>query len=146
MAEPRARLVGRVLLGLFLTAAGVTHLGPLRTEFRGQVPSWFPVDADLVVLVSGVVEIALGLALLLLRSRRRVVGVAVALFFVAIFPGNLWQYLDGVPAFGLDDDRARLTRLFFQPLLVLWALWATGVWPRVRGPVSPPQIAGGRAG
>ena len=59
-------------------------------------------------------------------------GVVVALFFVAIFPGNLWQYLDGVPAFGLDTDRARLTRLFYQPLLVLWALWATGVWPRVR--------------
>jgi uncharacterized membrane protein len=84
------------------------------------------------VLVSGVVEIALGLAVLLLWSRRRVVGVVVALFFVAVFPGNLWQYLDGVPAFGLDDDQARLTRLFFQPLLILWALWATGVWPRVR--------------
>ncbi|GAA4845785.1 membrane protein [Actinomycetospora corticicola] len=128
--EPRPRLVGRVLLGLFLTAAGITHLGPLRLEFRGQVPSWFPVDADLVVLVSGVVEIALGLALLLLRSRRRVVGVVVALFFVAVFPGNLWQYLDGVSAFGLDDDRARLTRLFFQPLLVLWALWVAGVLTR----------------
>nr|WP_218891150.1 hypothetical protein [Actinomycetospora corticicola] len=118
------------MLGLFLTAAGITHLGPLRLEFRGQVPSWFPVDADLVVLVSGVVEIALGLALLLLRSRRRVVGVVVALFFVAVFPGNLWQYLDGVSAFGLDDDRARLTRLFFQPLLVLWALWVAGVLTR----------------
>jgi uncharacterized membrane protein len=132
VAEPRVRLVGRVLLGLFLTAAGVTHLGPLRVEFRGQVPSWFPVDADLVVLVSGVVEIVLGLAVLLLRSRRQVVGVVVALFLVAVFPGNLWQYLDGVPAFGLDDDGARLTRLFFQPLLILWALWATGVWPPVR--------------
>ncbi len=128
--ESRPRLVGRVLLGLFLTAAGVTHLGPLRLEFRGQVPSWFPVDADLVVLVSGVVEIALGLALLVLRSRRRVVGVVVALFFVAVFPGNLWQYLDGVSAFGLDDDRARLTRLFFQPVLVLWALWVAGVLTR----------------
>ena len=130
MGETWPRLVGRVLLGLFLTAAGVTHLGPLRLEFRAQVPSWFPVDADLVVLVSGVVEIALGLALLLLRSRRRVVGVVVALFFVAVFPGNLWQYLDGVSAFGLDDDRARLTRLFFQPVLVLWALWVAGVLTR----------------
>jgi uncharacterized membrane protein len=128
--ESLPRLVARVLLGLFLTAAGVAHLGPLRLEFRGQVPSWFPVDADLVVLVSGVVEIALGLALLALRSRRRVVGVVVALFFVAVFPGNLWQYLDGVSAFGLDDDRARLTRLFFQPLLVLWALWVAGVLTR----------------
>ncbi|MDL5157061.1 DoxX family protein [Actinomycetospora termitidis] len=129
-AESLPRRLARWLLGAFLTTAGVTHLGPFRVAFRGQVPSWFPVDADLVVLVSGVVEIVLGLALLILASRRRVVGVVVALFFVAIFPGNLWQYLDGVSAFGLDDDRSRLTRLFFQPVLVLWALWVAEVFTR----------------
>ncbi|MEJ2868728.1 hypothetical protein WCD74_13225 [Actinomycetospora sp. OC33-EN08] len=129
-AESLPRRLARWLLGAFLTTAGVTPLGPFQVQFRGQVPSWFPVDADLVVLVSGVVEIVLGLALLLLASRRRVVGVVVALFFVAIFPGNLWQYLDGVSAFGLDDDRARLTRLFFQPLLVGWALWIAEVFTR----------------
>ena len=138
MAEPLARRIGRWLLGAFLTTAGVTHLGPLRTEFRAQVPPWFPVDADLVVLVSGVVEIALGLALLLLVARRRTVGIIVALFFVAVLPGNLWQYLGGVSAFGLDDDRSRLVRLLFQPLLILWALWATDAWPRSRQPVTSP--------
>ncbi|MFC5061337.1 hypothetical protein [Actinomycetospora atypica] len=130
MGEPWPRRVGRWLLGLFLLAAGLLHLTTLRVEFRSQVPSWFPVDADLVVLASGVVEIALGLALLLLAARRRAVGVVVALFLVAVFPGNLWQYLDGVSAFGLDDDRSRLVRLFVQPLLILWALWATGVLSR----------------
>ena len=52
-----------------------------------------------------------------------------AAFFVAIFPGNISQYVNGIDAFGLDTERARLVRLFFQPLLVAWALWATRVKP-----------------
>ncbi|MDQ1102979.1 DoxX family membrane protein [Nocardioides zeae] len=122
-----ARHALRVALGVFLVAAGVLHLTSLRTEFQAQVPSWFPVDADLVVVVSGVVEIALGLALLLAPARlRRLTGLVVAVFFVAVFPGNVAQYVEGTSAFGLDTDGARLTRLFFQPVLVLAALWACG--------------------
>jgi uncharacterized membrane protein len=56
------------------------------------------------------------------------VGWVVAAFFVAIFPGNISQYLNGIDAFGLDSDTSRLVRLFFQPLLVVWALWCTGAW------------------
>ncbi|HEY1135679.1 MAG TPA: hypothetical protein VGE77_13980 [Nocardioides sp.] len=121
------RIVLRIALGLFLGAAGVLHLTTLREEFQAQVPSWFPVDADLTVVVSGVVEVALGVALLLAPAgRRRVVGLVVAAFFVAIFPGNVAQYVEGTAAFGLDSDGARLTRLFFQPVLVVAALWSCG--------------------
>ena len=121
------RTLGRVVLGGFLTTAGVTHLGSAREEFRAQVPSWFPVDDDVVVLVSGVVEIALGLALLFTPRRwRPIVGVTVAGFFVAIFPGNIAQWREGVDAFGLDTDGKRFARLFFQPVLVALALWSTG--------------------
>ncbi len=84
-----------------------------------------PVDDDLVVLASGAVEIILGLALVLLGRRRPVVGLVVAGFFVAIFPGNIAQYTEGTDAFGLDSDTKRLARLFFQPVLVAWALWST---------------------
>jgi uncharacterized membrane protein len=128
MAADRLRTAGRWLLGAALVYAGVAHLGFAREEFQAQVPDWFPVDADLVVLVSGVVEIALGAALLLWRRYRVQVGLVTAAFFVAIFPGNVAQYVEGTDAFGLDSDRARLTRLFFQPLLVAWALWSTGAW------------------
>lgn len=122
-----ARHALRVVLGVFLVAAGVLHLTSLRTEFQAQVPSWFPVDADLVVVVSGVVEVALGLALLLAPARlRRLTGLVAAVFFVAVFPGNVAQYVEGTSAFGLDTDGARLTRLFFQPVLVLAALWSCG--------------------
>ncbi len=126
------RTVARWLLGVVLVVAGVGHLTTQREEFQAQVPAWVPVDADLVVLVSGVVEIALGLALLALARHRELVGWVVAAFFVAIFPGNIAQFVEGTDAFGLDTDTARFVRLFFQPLLVAWALWSTGAWRRWR--------------
>ena len=121
----------QVILGAALMYAGITHLTTNRTEFQAQVPTWVPLSADFVVLASGVVEIALGIALASLQNRRQV-GWITAAFFVAIFPGNISQYVNGIDAFGLDTDQARLTRLFFQPVLVLWALWATGVLVRNR--------------
>lgn len=133
----KAQTLGRVLLGGFMVTAGVLHLTTQREEFRAQVPDWFPVDEDLTVLGSGVVEIGLGAAFVALPRHRRTVGVLLAAFFVAIFPGNIAQYVEGTDAFGLDTDRARLIRLFFQPLLVLWALWAGSVWPRQRDRPQP---------
>ncbi len=120
------RKAAQVLLGGALTYAGITHLTTNRTEFQAQVPTWVPLSADFVVLASGVVEIALGIALASLQYRRQV-GWITAAFFVAIFPGNISQCVNGIDAFGLDTDQARLIRLFFQPLLVLWALWGTGI-------------------
>jgi uncharacterized membrane protein len=128
------RTIARLLLGAALLLAGTGHLTHLRLEFVAQVPRWLPVDADVVVVASGVVELLLGAALIVLERWRVLVGVVVAAFFVAIFPGNIHQYVDGISAFGLDTDRARWVRLFFQPLLVLWALWSTGAWRALRSP------------
>lgn len=125
-AQTRAQRLGRWLLGLFLLLAGVGHLTFSRDDFRAQVPPWVPLDVDLVVVLSGVAEIVLGLALLLLVRWRVAVGVAAALFFVAVFPGNVAQFVEARDGFGLDTDLARGIRLLFQPVLVLWALWASG--------------------
>jgi uncharacterized membrane protein len=119
------RSVARWALGLALIYAGVSHLSFSRAEFQAQVPPWLPLDPDFVVLASGVVEIALGLGLIALKRYRPQVGLATALFFIAIFPGNIAQWLEGRDAFGLNTDEARFTRLFFQPLLVVWAIWST---------------------
>ena len=126
------RVVSQIGLGLFLTSAGYSHLTVNRLEFQAQVPTWLPLDPDFVVLASGVVEIALGLALLTLWRYRAFVGLAAALFFVAIFPGNINQFVNGIDAFGLNTDTARGVRLLFQPVLVLWALWSTGALRLVR--------------
>ncbi|WP_424347505.1 DoxX family protein [Kocuria sp. CH-021] len=122
------RTLARVLLGLVLLGAGISHLTVARQEFTAQVPEWMPVPDDAVVLGSGVVEIVLGAALVALPRRRVLLGWLAAAFFVAVFPGNVSQYLTRADAFGLDTDRARAVRLLFQPLLVLWALWSTGAW------------------
>jgi uncharacterized membrane protein len=127
----------QVLLGAALIYAGITHLTTSRIEFQAQVPTWVPLSADFVVLASGVVEIVLGAALLIAWKYRERVGWIVAAFFIAIFPGNISQYVNGIDAFGLDSDQARLTRLFFQPLLVAWALWSTGAWKQWRGRRAP---------
>lgn len=117
------RSAARLLLAAGLMVAGTAHF--LRTEeFLAQVPPWIP-GPMAVIYISGVIEIALGLALIIVRQRRRQVGWIVAAFFVAIFPGNISQWLTHADAFGLDSDRARLVRLFFQPLLVVWALYST---------------------
>ena len=126
--KDRSRDVGRYALGATLVFAGTSHLTFQRDEFQAQVPDWFPIKADVVVVASGFVEIALGLALLLLGRRRVPVGWVVAGFFVVIFPGNIAQWAEGNDAFGLDTGARRFTRLFFQPLLVVWALWSTGAW------------------
>ena len=125
-----ASTAARILLGTAMVGAGVLHLTTQREEFRAQVPSWFPLDEDLTVVASGVVEIGLGAAFIALPQRKRLVGGLLAAFFVAIFPGNVAQYVEGVDAFSLDTDRARLVRLFFQPVLVLWALWGGGLLGR----------------
>jgi uncharacterized membrane protein len=118
----------QVVLGFALAYAGLGHLTTSRQEFQAQVPSLFKDYADFVVIASGIVEILLGLGLVLLWKYRVLIGRLVALFFVAIFWGNISQYINGIDAFGLNSDRARLIRLFFQPLLVIWALWSTGAW------------------
>ena len=125
------RTLGRIALGAFLLTAGVSHLTTARQAFQAQVPTWLPMDANLVVVLSGIVEIALGLSLIVVFGRYRLlVGLAVALFFIAIFPGNISQFVTATDSFGLNTDLARGIRLLFQPLLVIWALWSTRAWSR----------------
>ena len=132
--------LAQLILGAFLLTAGISHLGSNRIEFQAQVPSYLPLDPDFVVVASGVVEIALGLlliiTLLIYKKYRRVVGLITAIFFILIFPGNINQYLNQIDAFGLDTDQKRLIRLFFQPPLVVAALWVSGAGSLVSGIIT----------
>lgn len=121
----------RILLGVFMTFAGIGHLTFQRHEFLAQVPGWLPHDPvfmDFVVLSSGLVEISLGLSMVFWVRHKIKVGILLALFYVLIFPGNISQYTNAVDGFGLDTDQKRLIRLFFQPVLIFWALWSTGAY------------------
>ncbi len=125
-----AKNLSQLGLGAFLFFAGNSHLYSNRKEFEAQVPTYLPLDPEFVVVASGLVEMALGLLLFItifeFKKYRELIGFITAIFFVLIFPGNINQYVNGIDAFGLDTDQKRLIRLFFQPLLVIWALWASG--------------------
>jgi uncharacterized membrane protein len=120
----------RIILGLVLVFTGISHLSWARIEFQAQVPDWLPMNPNLVVILSGIVEISLGLALIFLRRYRVQIGWVAAAFFVMVFPGNISQYIHHRNAFMLGSDHARMIRLFFQPVFVVWALWSTGAWRR----------------
>jgi uncharacterized membrane protein len=118
----------RVILGLLMVLAGVGHLTFQRKEFLAQVPTWLPdhpAFLDFVVLSSGIVEIILGLSMIFLTKHKIEVGLFLAFFYFLIFPGNISQYTNSIDAFGLDTDKKRFIRLFFQPVLIFWALWST---------------------
>ena len=118
----------QVVLGLALIFTGVSHLTTRRLEFQAQVPNQLKEVANFVVLASGFVEIALGVGLVVLWRYREAIGWLTAIFFVAIFWGNISQFVNGTDAFGLDTDMQRFVRLLFQPVLVMWALFSTGAW------------------
>ncbi|GAA1981414.1 membrane protein [Isoptericola halotolerans] len=137
------RTLTRIVLGLALVGAGVSHLTTARGEFQAQVPGWLPVDEDVTVLASGVVEIVLGGSLVVLSRWKVAVGLAAAAFFVVIFPGNVAQWLEGKDGFGLDTDAKRLARLPFQAVLIAAALWSTGAWSALRGTDEPGRRSDG---
>jgi len=135
------RQIGRYLLGAALIYAGVGHFTFSRLAFQAQVPPWLPLDPDFVVLASGAVEIALGLGLIFIARYRKQIGWLTAAFFLAVFPGNISQYLTQTDAFGLNTDEARAIRLLFQPLLIIWALWATAAWTKSKQESKKPVVS-----
>ena len=138
----RVRSAARVVLGGALIIAGLGHLTFARNDFQAQVPDWVGIDKNVVVILSGLVEIVLGSALIVVRRHRSLLGLVVGLFFVAVFAGNISQFIDGHDAFGLNSDAARRTRLFFQPVLVAWAWWSTNAFdllPRSRRARAEPE-------
>jgi uncharacterized membrane protein len=124
----RTQNILRILLGSFMVLAAIGHLSFQRDAFQAQVPDWIPLSKDLVVILSGIVELGLGLSMIFWKKESVKVGIVLAIFYVLIFPGNIAQYVNNTDAFGLNTDTARLIRLFFQPVLIVWALWCTGAF------------------
>ncbi len=120
----------RILLGLILIVAGIGHLTFSRHAFQAQVPPWLPMNPDLVVVLSGIVEILLGAALIFVVKQRVALGWMIAVFFILVFPGNIAQLTEHRNSFGLDTDFKRWLRLPFQFVLIFGALWSTGAWKK----------------
>ena len=126
------KLVARLFLGGCLVFAGLSHLLWARIDFLAQVPPWLPLDPATVVLVSGIVEIGMGLCVLIFQKQRALVGWVVATFLVAVFPGNIAQWMYHRDAFHMHTDHDRLVRLFIQPVFIAFVLWSTDAWAAYR--------------
>ena len=136
MQSTKAQRIVSTLLGLFLIFTGTGHLTFMRTAFLAQVPNWVPMNPELVVILSGVVEIILGVSLIIIQNQRAAVGWIVALFFVAVFPGNIAQLVNHKYAFGLNSDLLLWLRLPLQPILIATVLWSTTAWSSWRNKIK----------
>jgi uncharacterized membrane protein len=121
----------RLAMALALVLIGADHwIHPAR--YLAMMPPWIPLHLELV-LFTGAAEIAGGLGLLI-PNTRRLAGVMLAIYFVAVFPANIHNALNGLSVDGLPDARWYYwVRLPFQPLAIWWALYAAEVigWPFV---------------
>src|ERR1700753_34436 len=105
MNEELVKTMARKVLGGTLVFAGISHLTFARRAFKAQVPDWVPLEKDRTVVYSGIAEIALGAGLVLTdTAHQALMGKIAAAFFIAVFPGNVSQYVNRRDAFGLDTD------------------------------------------
>lgn len=126
MESDTIKTIAKYGLGAMLITAGIGHLTFTRKEFQAQVPEWVPLEKDDTVIYSGIVEIAMGAAIIATPKKyESFVGKIAAGLFTAVFPGNYTQYKERRNAFGLNSDKKRFARLFMQPVLIAWALKST---------------------
>jgi uncharacterized membrane protein len=123
-SKERLRAVVRVLVTLAMVTVGILHF-VTPAPFVRIVPEELPAPLALVY-VSGVFEIALGLALLVQKTRR-LAGVGLVALYVAVFPANINM---AVRHLALDPARrtpewVAWARLPFQLVFIALALWVS---------------------
>jgi uncharacterized membrane protein len=119
----------RWVLALFYLIAGIVHLRS-PDAFLPIMPTWVPLPRE-VVLLTGAIEIACAVALLVPRLRRWA-AILLAAYAVAVFPANIKHAVDQVELPGLPSTWwYHGPRFVLQPILVWWALFCGAVidWP-----------------
>lgn len=112
------------LMAAFYVVAGVMHF--VRPEFyQAMMPPYLPWHG-MLILLSGIAEAGLGLALLV-PALRPYAAWGIIVLLIAIFPANIHIALNNVPLFGNPEGAGvwNWVRLPFQGVLALWAWWYT---------------------
>jgi uncharacterized membrane protein len=125
----RSRSVMRWTMAAFYILAGIVHIAA-PGNFLPIVPGWVP-SPGLVVLLTGVCEIAGGSALLVGRTQR-LAGIMLALYAVCVFPANVKHAVEAINLPPMPNTCwYHGPRLALQPVLVWWALFSAEVidWP-----------------
>ncbi len=120
----RAKLLLLLLMAAFYIGGGVMHL--VRPDYyRPMMPPYLPAH-DALILLSGLAEIALGIAVLI-PPLRVAAAWGIILLLIAVFPANLHIALNNVPVFGAAEGAGAMNwvRLPFQVVLIAWAWWYT---------------------
>jgi uncharacterized membrane protein len=119
----------RLLMAAFYLAAGVVHVA--RPDgFMPIVPDWVPFPRQ-TILATGVCEIAGAVGLLTPRWQE-LAGIMLALYAVGVWPANFKHAFEHIVVPPIPDSWwYHAPRLAFQPVLVWWALYCSGVvkWP-----------------
>jgi len=129
----RSRFGSRIALAAIYAIAGILHLA-MPAPFVSIVPPPVPVPG-LVVLLTGLAELAgaAGLVQPFFPTLRRVAGWGLAAYALCVWPANVQHMLiDMAKPAGHGLPLAyHVPRLALQPVLIWWALWASGVidWP-----------------
>ena len=79
-------------LGVFMLLAGITHFANA-VFFDDIVPPWLPPSERFWTYISGLAEIAVGIAVLVPKYRR-IGGWAAFALFIAVYPANLYMVWD----------------------------------------------------
>lgn len=132
ISEPeydKRRAAMRWVLAAFYAAAGVAHL-VVPEKLLAITPSWVPFPSQ-VIFITGICEI-LGAVALVTRPLRWWAGIAFALYAVCVWPANFKHAIEGIDLpYIASNWLYHGPRLVFQPVLVWWALYCSGVidWP-----------------
>ena len=119
----------------FMVVMGVLHF-VADDVFAQIMPPWLPWPYGLVWL-SGVFELALGLALIP-ESTRRFAGFGLVALYLAVFPANIYMAVANVHIRGHEPVSPAFLwgRLPFQFVLIAWALWVSKPRPRMAAAAS----------
>jgi uncharacterized membrane protein len=120
------RISQRLLAGFF-ALGGIMHF-VIPESYEATVPPQSPVPPKQAVSISGVAEIAGGLAVLDERTRPLARWWLLGLL-AAVFPANVYMAVKPEEIRGLDTDKVKRwmlwARLPLQPLMMIWVWRAT---------------------
>ena len=120
---------GRVALAILFILAGITHFSSIKYDYVAMIPKYLP-GGLWVIYLTGVLEIAGGVGLLVERTRR-VAAICLGLLLLAMFPANVNASLQEIQFLGRDAPPLWIRTAFQLALLVmLW--WTRGASGRTR--------------
>jgi len=119
----------RIAMAAFMLGGVVLHFRAT-DQLVAITPEWVPFARE-VVLATGVLELIFAFALLVPRLRK-ITGVAIALYVIAVWPANFKHAFEHIVTPPIPDSWwYHAPRLAFQPVIAWWALFAARVidWP-----------------